>query len=117
MNEHLEGDGVPAPGELIVETATNDTAVTISLAGELDIGSAQNLQQQLTAAQASGAGKVVVDLTGLQFIDSTGIRVLLSAARRANDAGHELLVRNPQAQVLRLFELAGIVELLSVGRD
>jgi anti-sigma B factor antagonist len=117
VNEYLEGDGIPPPGELIVETAMNNAGVVVSLAGEIDLTSVQRLERQLAAAQAGDAHNVVVDLTGVQFIDSTGLRALLSAKRRANDAGRELLLRNPQAQVQRLFEIAGMVELLSLRRD
>jgi anti-sigma B factor antagonist len=116
VNEYLEVDGAPRLGDLMVETATNNNAVTVSLVGELDIRSAPDLEQRLAAAQASDARRVVVDMSGLQFIDSTGLRVLLSAKRRADVDGGELLIHNAQSQVRRLFEIAGILDLLSPER-
>lgn len=117
MQEQLEEQEAPRPGELIVETATDDSTVTVSLTGELDIVSSQKLERQLTVALANDTRKVVVDMTGLQFIDSTGLRVLLRATRLANDAGRELVIRNPQAQVHRLLQIAGIIEVFSLERD
>jgi anti-sigma B factor antagonist len=116
MNEYLEVEDVARQGELTVETATNDNTMTVSLVGELDIRSAPNLEQRLASAQASEVRTVVVDMSGLQFIDSTGLRVLLRAKQRADGDGRELRIDNAQSQVRRLFELAGILEVLSLER-
>lgn len=115
--EQLDGTEVPQPGKLRVASVTGEGAVTVSLAGELDLGAASEVDEALATAQADAAGKLVIDLAGLEFIDSTGLRVLLSAQRRAEDTGQKLVLRNPQAQVRRLFEIAGILELISVQSD
>lgn len=114
MKAHIEEAAVPGHGKLAVKSAVEDQAVTVSLSGELDLASAHDLEQALTDAQATNAGRVVIDLAGLEFIDSTGLRVLLSAQRRADATGQALLLRNPQPQVRRLFEIAGILELVSL---
>ncbi len=117
MTEQLEGIASPGRDKLSVRSATNAGAVTVSLAGELDLGSAPDLEQALNAAQASSAGHVMIELAGLEFIDSTGLRLLLSAQRRADDSGQALVLRNPQPQVRRLFEVAGVLELISLESD
>jgi anti-sigma B factor antagonist len=115
--EHVEVEAVPNPGELALQTVSQDGAVVVSLTGELDIRSSPELQDVLAAAQSGDARTVVVDLSGLQFIDSTGLRVLLRAKRHANDGGSELRVRNAPAEVRRLLQIAGVLELLSAERD
>lgn len=85
----------------------------VAVAGELDIVSAPELKEVLEAAQSTGAPDLVVDLGGLQFIDSTGLRVLLTAKRDADRGGGSLQIRNPQAEVRRLLEIAGVLTLLS----
>ena len=117
MSEQLDGAEVLGPGKLRLESVACDGDVTVSLAGELDLGAANEVEQALETAQADGAGRLVIDLAGLEFIDSTGLRVLLSAQRRADDTKQALLLRNPQPQVRRLFEIAGILELISVQSD
>ena len=94
-----------------------DDATVVSLAGELDIASAPGLERQLEAAQSSEPVKLVIDLTALEFIDSTGLRVLLTARRRASDARQALVLRNPRGQVRRIFEVSGVLEQFSFNGD
>lgn len=103
----------PRPDEFRVHTASRDGSVVVSLTGELDISTSPELSQALESAQSDPTRAVVVDLAGLQFIDSTGLRVLLGAKRDADRAGAELRVRNPRTEVRRLLEIAGVLELLS----
>lgn len=86
---------------------------TISLAGELDLASAEKVQVELERVEAGDALSIVVDLSELTFIDSTGVRLVLSAHARLCDAGADrlLLLRGP-AQVQRAFEICGVESLL-----
>ncbi len=113
MIEHLGVQAVPDAGQFALQTASRDGTVVVSLTGELDIRTSPELQHTLATAQSGDARSVVVDLSELQFIDSTGLRVLLRAKRHANDGGSELHVRNARAEVRRLLEIAGVLELLS----
>ena len=86
--------------------------VRIALAGELDIGSAMDLDEALIAAERSGASRIVLDLSELVFLDSTGLRAILSAELRASvDGFHLVLVPGPE-RVQRLFALTGTAEFL-----
>ena len=105
MTEHLETEAKPRPGEFLVETVRVEGGSVVSVRGELDISSAPAFKQALDGARASDACTLVVDLAGLEFIDSTGLRVLLAGKQRAAAGGGDLLIRNPRAQVRRLLEL------------
>lgn len=109
----FEGDRTPRPGELSIETARVGTRTELSLAGELDMVSAPQLESELMAVESPDAGELLIDLAGVQFIDSTGLRVLLGATRRAGTTGHKLLIRHVEGQALRLFEIAGVLEQFS----
>jgi anti-sigma B factor antagonist len=88
---------------------------TIALTGELDLANAPMVEDELTRVEGSDAVAIIVDLSGLTFIDSTGIRLLVSAQARArSDAGRLTLLRG-QAPVQRVFELSGVAELLPFG--
>jgi anti-sigma B factor antagonist len=109
----LEPDRLPRPGELTIETDAVGSRIVFSLAGELDLESAPKLASRLDTVQLDDTRELVIDLEGVDFIDSTGLRVLLGAKRDAEDAGHRLLLRGAHGQVARLFEIAGVLEQFS----
>jgi anti-sigma B factor antagonist len=82
---------------------------------ELDIASAPQLGAAILASLDDGSRRLVLDLAGVRLIDSAGIGALLSAQRRIQAAGGELVVINPSAHVLRVFELTGVGRALSLA--
>lgn len=84
-------------------------AVLVRLAGELDIATAPRAEEELQQAEeGAGSGTVVIDLAGLTFMDSTGLRMLVAADARAHDRGRRLaIVRGPEA-VQRVIQLTGL---------
>ena len=87
----------------------------LTISGELDLAAASSLEEELDRALASGAGVIVVDLKSLEFIDSTGLSVLVRAHQRAQESGLELGLVNPGAQVERLLSLTGLAERLTLA--
>ncbi len=83
--------------------------ITIRLQGELDLGSADAVQRVLDEAVAESP-VTVVDLEGLEFMDSTGLRLLASAHRTASEKGARFLLGRPSPAVLRVLNVAGLVE-------
>jgi len=81
--------------------------------GDLDMASAQELGARLTeAARERPEGLLIVDLGGLEFMDSAGLRVLLSAARSSTNGGSRLRLRGARPSVRRVFEVSGTDALL-----
>lgn len=97
-----------------VQVRDEDERTTVlSLAGELDLTSSQELIDALERLESSRS--IVLDMRGLEFIDSTGLSVLVKAHQRAAAAGGELSVmRREDSQVQRLLELTGLNERLRV---
>jgi anti-anti-sigma factor len=77
------------------------------LAGELDLSSTPVLEQRLREALDSGR-QLVVDLRNLDFMDSTGLTLLVRWARGAEQDGYELALVRGEPRVHRLFELTGL---------
>lgn len=99
-------------GELTVTPLRAGERHTISLAGELDIGTVERVEQALAEAEASDAQTIVLDLSGLTFMDSTGVRLVIAASARARaDSNRLRLVRGGHA-VQRVFELSGVADTL-----
>ena len=79
--------------------------------GEVDAHSAPALVEHLTAV---GGDTLVLDLAGVTFMDSSGLRVVVNLHQLAETGGPELVIKDPSRPVVRLFEIAGLTELLAV---
>jgi anti-anti-sigma factor len=107
----MSGSG-PKPGSLQISSAPADGGVKVSLQGELDLASARQLEERFVALDEQAPARVVIDLGGLQFIDSSGLRVLLLADARARERGYELVLLPGQEPVQRVFEMTGALDIL-----
>jgi anti-anti-sigma factor len=89
--------------------------VVVALAGELDLATAPSLEEVVLPLVAAGR-HAVVDLRGLEFMDSTGVRVLVAANAAASDHdGRVSLVRSPPGSaVQRVLEISGLESVLTV---
>jgi len=84
------------------------------LAGELDVWSATEVHKRLLGLELRPGAQLVLDLSGLTFMDSTGIRLLLQASEYARRHGAGFVVVRPPAHVMRVVELVGLGEQLDV---
>ena len=97
---------------LAIEVARTGDEIRIGLIGELDIGSAAELDEALLEAERAGVSTIRVDLHELEFLDSTGLRAILSAQLRASVDGSRLVIVPGPERVQRLFALTGTAEFL-----
>jgi anti-sigma B factor antagonist len=95
-------------GQLTVSSEREGDVHTISLAGELDVATVPAVERELEHVEATDALSIVVDLGGLEFIDSTGVRMLLSANARSRADAHRLVLLRGSAPVQRVFEICGV---------
>jgi anti-sigma B factor antagonist len=101
-----------APPFRLTVSGSGDRAV-VSLEGELDLATAPQLREQLvTLAEADSV--IVVDLTNLAFIDSTGLSVLVMGLNRSRAAGGSIVLRNPSQSVMRILEITGLVSVFGI---
>lgn len=102
---------------LSLETSVAERAVVIALRGELDLAGAAALEQELARLETEPAATVLLDLSAVAFMDSSGLRVIAVASRRAQDLGRRLaLVPGPE-QVMRVFEITRMRERLDFVDD
>lgn len=88
--------------------------VVVRLTGELDLASAPILERALTDADVTGAPLVVLDLDGLEFVDSTGLRAILMAHSDSSDKGREFAITPGSPQVQRLLSITSVTDHLRV---
>jgi anti-anti-sigma factor len=86
----------------------------IALAGEIDIAVAPQVSAALDEGARTTDGAFVVDLSDLEFLDSSGVTVLVRARAVLGREDRELVVICPPGPVRRIFEVAGIVDLLAL---
>ena len=98
----------PEPGQLTIQRRNEADRVVLTIRGEIDRASGATLARELHAAERPLLRRLVLDLAALDFIDSTGIHVLLHAQGRAESNGHVLVLTNVPANAQRLFGLTGL---------
>jgi anti-sigma B factor antagonist len=94
--------------------------VEVVLHGELDIATLDEALRRVEAAEREEPPLVVIDMSELTFVDSSGVRLVLLADERARAAGRRVAVRLGNGPALRVFQVLGLVEKLDVlgaGRD
>ena len=102
-------------GTLTIETYRDrDGTTVLELHGEFDLASAATFEAGLASAEAELA-PLVIDLSGLHFIDSTGIGQLLAAHTRAEREGRELVFLKGPPAVENVLRLTGLNEILTFG--
>ncbi len=97
---------------LNIEVQRDGDEVRIVLDGEVDIGSADDLEEVLLAAEASKPRVIYLDLRRLEFLDSTGLRVIISSELRTSVDGQRLVLIPGPERVQRLFAMTGTAEFL-----
>lgn len=101
-------------GDFSVEEHRQGGASVLTVSGELDLRTAPELERRLDEAFTSGAELVIVDLRQVEFMDSSGLRVMLTAHQRAQDSRRRFALVRGAEQVERVLQLTGVGDLLMV---
>jgi anti-sigma B factor antagonist len=96
-----------------LSTVEYNSHAVVVLRGELDVTDAAEVAAAL-AGVVSRQPNVIIDLTGLEYIDCSGLRALAGAQEQARQTGGDLLLAAPQLLVLRLLSLTGLADVFSV---
>jgi anti-anti-sigma factor len=100
---------------LRVELEPDRERVTMRVCGEIDLATADKVEQPLLDLLESGFRDVVVDLRDVPFMDSSGIRVLITAHQRAEDLQACLSIRVGASRIRQALELSGAIDYLAVS--
>jgi anti-anti-sigma factor len=100
------GGGDADEDDAVFWVSANGDLHVFDLAGELDLDTVKVLDT--VPIQPDADETVVLDLAGLEFVDSSGLRSLIQVRRRVIDRGAHLVLRQPRPSVRRVFEVAGL---------
>jgi anti-sigma B factor antagonist len=102
---------------LELTTSEREGGAQIALSGELDIATAPRLEEEVRRLEGEGRKLIVVDLRGLQFMDSSGLRALLSADTRARERGARLVIVRGDERIQRVLRITRLDERLEIVDD
>ena len=103
--------------ELEIETQETDGVSRIALSGEFDLSGIARFEETLAGIEARTPETIVVDLNGLEFMDSSGLRALVTANDRAKRAGRRLAIVPGPPHVRRVFEITQLDDRLDLVDD
>jgi anti-sigma B factor antagonist len=99
-------------GDIGIETSQRDGATVVTVTGEVDLMTAPKLAAALEDARAAGARLVVVDLSGVDFLDSSGLGVLVTAHRDLTDGQGTLHLVRPRPSIDKVLTLTRLTEVI-----
>jgi anti-sigma B factor antagonist len=112
MRDHV---GMPEVGNLrIDEERAGSGTVVLALEGEADLHVAPELQQRLASVIDDGARFLVLDLSGVTFVDSMALGIVLGGMKRMNASGGQLRLVVPDTGVRRIFEITLLDRVLAI---
>ena len=99
--------------DLKLESKVTGDAASVVVRGEVDMATAPQLREELTGLVDSGVTRLVLDCRELQFLDSSGIGVLIAVHKLLDQAG-SLVLEAPPAHVRKVLELTGVSEHVTI---
>jgi len=104
--------------ELNVSSRFHDDHTIVTISGEIDLYTAPRLHSELGAVLVEGMPtRVVIDMSGVEFCDSTGMNVLLSCLRRVRERGGELEIASPKPAVRKILQVTGLDSVFTLVED
>ncbi|MEV5413568.1 STAS domain-containing protein [Thermopolyspora sp. NPDC052614] len=100
--------------ELNVSTRSTTGYAVMAIAGEIDLYTAPRLQAEFARLLENGPARIVIDMSGVEFCDSTGMNVLLSALKRMRERGGQLEVAAPRPAVRKILQVTGLDSVFTV---
>jgi anti-sigma B factor antagonist len=97
----------------ITVASLTPTLSLVSVSGEIDLYTAERLQRGVHEATSVGADTVLLDLSGVGFIDSTALGVIVQEAKRLEGRGHALILVTNDPRTVRVLEVTGLDRVLS----
>ena len=105
------------PEEIVANLDAAPEATTLTLHGEVDVLTVDQVRVALEEALAARPRQIVVDLRDLAFIDSTGLGALIFGFQRARDAGIGFRLAHPNRMVRQILALSGLLDVVEVTLD
>ena len=100
--------------DLGLDTEEHNGFTVLAVQGEVDVYTAPQLREQLISLVDAGKRNIVVNLEGVEFLDSTGLGVLVGGLKRVRSAGGDLSLVCTQRRILKVLEITGLTKVFSI---
>jgi anti-sigma B factor antagonist len=100
--------------DLGVEVSDRGGWAVLAVSGEVDVATVPRLREQLHSLVAQGKHQIVVDLEGVDFLDSTGLGVLVGGLKRVRAHDGELRLVCTQQRIRKVFEVTGLTKVFAI---
>jgi anti-sigma B factor antagonist len=100
--------------DLTLATRTVGDRTVVEVGGEIDVYTAPQLRSQLNDAVADGARHIVVDMSGTDFLDSTGLGVLVGGLKRVRTMDGDLELVCSSEKILKVFRITGLTKVFTI---
>ncbi|MGH9225514.1 MAG: STAS domain-containing protein [Acidimicrobiales bacterium] len=101
-------------GEFRVDPVVIDGHAVLHLHGEIDYETAPRLDAALQAVERLGIPTIVLDMSGLTFIDTSGLNRMVVALKRQREQGGDVVLKSPGRQTLRVLEIVGLTRVFTI---
>jgi anti-sigma B factor antagonist len=100
--------------DLGLDVSEQNGHAVLAVSGEVDVATVPRLREQLHALVAEGNRRIIVDLDGVDFLDSTGLGVLVGALKRVRSNDGDLYLVCTQPRIRKVFEVTGLTKVFSL---
>ena len=100
--------------DLGLEVEEHNGHTVLAVKGEVDVYTAPRLRERLVELVTEGKRNIVVDLEGVDFLDSTGLGVLVGGLKRLRSNDGEMSLVSTQSRILKVFEITGLTKVFSI---
>jgi anti-sigma B factor antagonist len=100
--------------DLELDVTKRRGAAVVAVSGEVDVATAPRLREQIVALVADGERRIVCDLEAVEFLDSTGLGVLVGALKRVRTHDGELVLVCTKPSLLKVFEITGLTRVFDI---
>lgn len=100
-----------------IREEVNDNHTTVTIAGRLDASTSGDLENKIVEIIDNGAKKVIIDFNDLDYISSSGLRVLLISAKKCNAGSIYLALCNMKSHIKEVFDIAGFTPIFNIFED
>jgi anti-sigma B factor antagonist len=109
------GSDVPAAEDFRISVRDDAGTATVTVEGEVDVATAPAVRDELYRLIDRGTKRIVVDLAGMEFIDSTGLGVFVGALKRSREGGGELELRSLKPAARKIFDITGLSSAFKIA--
>ena len=100
--------------DLGLQVNEHDGSTVLAVKGEVDVYTAPRLREKLVELATQGKHRIVVDLEGVEFLDSTGLGVLVGGLKRLRGKDGDLVLVCTQPRILKVFEITGLTKVFDI---